>query len=304
MNQLDHREFLILEGEAISRRSDEYSERFGADWSQVDQILGRTTTTQPDGVRRYGFPRSDLTVTSRGIALKAEFALGGYASFTLSGSMDAAMVMGDLVLTEDEINPVMIALQEGGVETTAIHNHLLFETPRIMYLHFKGEGDPAEVAEVLYTALSTTNTPLVVPTANATSPALPFNTTALDSIMGYPGKNNAGVYQYNIGRAEAIMDGDTALYTRMGTATIINFQPVGDTTAAVTGDFSLIATEVPLVLRALSENGIQVNALHSHMLTDSPRLFYVHFWGVDDATVLARGLREPVSLTNSARPGV
>ncbi|KAL8367170.1 hypothetical protein RB599_010258 [Gaeumannomyces hyphopodioides] len=251
------------------------SEQLQVDWAQVDQILGRTTTTQPDGVRRYGILRSDLTVTSHGTTVKAGFALGGYAAFKLSEN--AAVVMGDLVLTEDEINPVITALQKGGVQTTAIHNHLLFETPHIMYLHFKGQGDPVAIASVLLTALNATKTPLVEPTSNGTSLALPFNTTALDSIMGYPGKNNGGVHQYNIARAETIMDGDMALPMAMGVGTVINFQPTGNSSAAITGNFALLATEVPLVLRALSDHGIQVNAVHNHMLADSPRLFYVHF---------------------------
>lgn len=295
---------LTGEATAMTRRSADCSEQIQADWSQVDQILGRTTTTQPDGVRRYGFPRSDLNVSSRGVALKAGFALGGYAAFKLSEDMDAAVVMGDLVLTEDEINPVMIALQKGEVQTTAIHNHLLFETPRVMYLHFRGQGDPVALADVLHDALATTKTPLVVAASNGTSPALPFNTAALDDVMGYPGKNNGGVYQYNIGRAETILDGEMVMSAAMGVGTVINFQPVGNTTAAITGDFALVATEVPLVLRALGENGIQVNAVHSHMLTDSPRVFYVHFWAVDDVTKLGRGLREAVSLTNSTKPSV
>jgi hypothetical protein len=243
-----------------------------------------------------------MNVTLRGTTIKAGFALGGYAAFKLSGN--ASVVMGDLVLSEDEINPVLITLQQGGVQTTAIHNHLLFEAPHIMYLHFRGHGDPTALAGTLHAALNTTKTPLVVAPTNVTSPPLPFNTTALDAVMAYSGKNNNGVYQYNIARAETIMDEDVALPFEMGVATVINFQPAGNDSAAITGDFALLASEVPQVLRIFAEQGIQVNALHSHMLTDSPHLFYVHFWAIDDAVKLGRGLRKAISQTNSLKPSV
>jgi hypothetical protein len=235
-----------------------------------------------------------------GIPVKAGFALGSYAAFKISGG--EAVAMGDLVVTEDEINPVMMALQKGGIQTTAIHNHLLFATPLVMYLHFKGRGDPVAVANALHTALSMTKTPLTAPAStNGTSP-LPFNTTTLDSVMGYSGKANNGVYQYSIPRAETIMDGDMVVPATMGVATVINFQPTVDTKAAITGDFALLASEVPQVLRAMGEHGIQVNSVHNHMLTDSPRIFYVHFWAVDDAVELGRALRDVLSRTNSTKP--
>lgn len=270
------------------------------DWGPVDLAMGRGAAVQPDGVHRYSFPRSDLNVTVGGTAVKAGFALGGYVAFKLSG--DVAVAMGDLVLTEDEINPVLVALQKAGVQTTAIHNHLLFATPLVMYVHFRAEGSPVAVAGALRTALSLTKTPLTAPPSNNSTSLLPFDTAAIDSIIGYPGKANNGVYQYSIARAEVITDGNLVLTAAMGVATVINFQPTGANQAAITGDFALIAAEVPLVLRILGEHGIQVNALHSHALTDSPRLFYVHFWAVEDIMKLGRGLRDALAQTNSRKP--
>jgi hypothetical protein len=271
-------------------------------WGQVDEILGRTAATQPDGVHRYAFPRSDLSVTVRGTTVKPGFALGSYAAFKLSG--DTAVAMGDFVLTEDEINPVMMALQKAGILTTAVHNHLLFAAPPVIYVHFKAQGSPVAVAGALRTALSLTKTPLAASASNNGTNSLPFDTTSLDSIIGYPGKNNNGVYQYSIARAETIMDGNMVLTAGMGVATVINFQPTEGNNVAITGDFALLAAEAPLVLRTLSEHGIQVTALHSHTLTDSPRLFYLHFWAVGDVMKLGRGLRDTISQTNSLKPSV
>jgi hypothetical protein len=252
----------------------------------------------PGNVHRYSFPRTDLTVTAQGVPLKAGFALGGYAAFLPMGN--GAMAMGDLVLTEDEINPVLSALQQGGIEQTALHNHLLFETPHVMYLHFEGQGDPVQLARRLHAALVLTKTPLTAPASSPTSP-LDLDTAQLDTILGYHGKANNGVYQYSIPRAETITDGSMVLPPATGVATAINFQPTGDGNAATTGDFTLIAKEVPLVLRTLREQGITITALHSHMLTDSPHLFYIHFWANAQATKLAHGLRAALDQTNSAK---
>ncbi|OWT42514.1 hypothetical protein VFPPC_18345 [Pochonia chlamydosporia 170] len=270
-------------------------------WTQVDQVLGRTAAAPVYGVHRYSFPRADMNVTVGSTHVNAGFALGSFAAFMLSD--DDAIVMGDLVLSEEEVNPVMSALQKGGIQTTAIHNHLLFEKPAVKYVHYKGQKDLASLARTLRTALGLTKTPLTAPAPNNGTSPLPFNTTALDSIIGYPGKANNGVYQYSIPRAETIMDGEMTIPPAMGVATAINFQPTGRTTAAITGDFVLLASEVPLVLQVLSESGIQVNALHNHMLTDSPRLFYIHFWAVDEVVKLGNALRSALARTNSKKPG-
>ncbi len=268
------------------------------DWKPVDQAIGKGGVAMPGGIHRYSFPRTDLTVTVQGVHLKAGFALGGYAAFLPMGN--GAMAMGDLVLTEDEINPVLSALQQGGIEQTALHNHLLFETPHVMYLHFGGQGDPVHLARALHAALILTKTPLTAPAKSPTSP-LDLDTTQLDAIVGYHGKANNGVYQYSIPRAETITDGDLVIPPAMGVATAINFQPTEDGNAAITGDFTLIAKEVPLVLRTLRAQGIEITALHSHMLDDSPHLFYIHFWANENAIKLAHGLRAALDQTNSAK---
>ena len=268
------------------------------DWKPVDQAIGKGGVAMAGGIHRYSFPRTDLTVTVQGVHLKAGFALGGYAAFLPVGK--AAMAMGDLVLTEDEINPVLSALQQGGIEQTALHNHLLFETPHVMYLHFGGQGNPVQLARTLHAALILTRTPLSAPASRPTS-SLDLDTAQLDAIVGYHGKANNGVYQYSIPRAESITDGGMVIPPAMGIATAINFQPTGDGNAAITGDFTLIAKEVPLVLRTLREQGITITALHSHMLFDSPHLFYIHFWANENAVKLAHGLRAALDQTNSAK---
>ena len=268
------------------------------DWKQVDQAMGKAGVPQPGGVYRYSLPRTDLKVTLQGVPLKAGFALGGYVAFKPSGN--AAMAMGDLVLTEDEINPVLSELEQGGIQQTALHNHLLFETPHVMYLHIGGQGDPIQLARAIHAALLLTKTPLTAPAPSQTSP-LDLDTTQLDAIVGYHGKANNGVYQYSIPRAETITDGGMVIPPAMGVATAINFQSTGHGNAAITGDFTLIAKEVPLVLRRLREQGIEITALHSHMLTDSPHLFFVHFWANEHAIKLAHGLRAALDQTNSAK---
>ena len=210
------------------------------------------------------------------------------------------MVMGDLVLTEDEVTPVMTKLQEGGVEQTALHNHVLHESPRVMYMHIGAHGDPVKIARAIHDALALSKTPMTAPAA---APAggtqdLGIDTKQLDQLMGQSGKVNGGVYQFSVPRAEAVTDGGMEVPPSMGLATAINFQPTGGGKAAVTGDFVLIASEVNPVIKALRDNGIEVTALHSHMLTENPRLFFMHFWADDDAQKLARGLRAALDKMN------
>jgi hypothetical protein len=267
-------------------------------WRPVDQAMGKAGVALPGGVYRYSFPRTDLSVTVQGVALKAGFALGGYVVFL---PMDnKAMVMGDLVLTEEEINPVISQLQQGGIEQTALHNHLLFETPHVMYLHIGGQGDPVQLARAIHAALVLTKTPLSAPTPSQPG-SLDLNTRQLDALLGSHGKATNGVYQYSIPRAEIITDGGVTLPPAMGVATIINFQPTGAGNAAITGDFVLLAKEVPLVLRILREHSITLTALHSHMLSEQPHLFFLHFWANANALKLAQGLRAALDQTNSVK---
>jgi hypothetical protein len=269
----------------------------GRDWTAVDQALGRKGTAQPGDVMRYSFPRSDLHVTANGVQVKPAFALGSWVAFMDVGG-GRAMMMGDLVLTEDEVGPVMRALQQAGVEQTALHNHLLGESPRVMYMHVAGHGDPVKLGQAVRTALGQSKTPMEVPATPAAAAAIDLDTAAVAGALGVSGKVNGGVYQLSVPRREAIRDDGHVIPPSMGVATAINFQPTGAGKAAITGDFVMIASEVNPVIRALQANGIQPAALHSHMLTESPRLFFMHFWANDDAATLAKGLR--AALNNMA----
>ena len=269
------------------------------DWPKVDQALGKKGSDLPGGVHRYGLPRSDLHVTVDGVAIKPALALGSWLAFRPSAH--GAMVMGDLVLTDREITPVMQRLIEGGVEVTAVHNHLLRTSVPVFYMHVGGHGDPVKLAEALHAGLALSQTPL---SAASTSPApapLELDTAAIEKTLGYQGTENGGVYQFSIPRAEAISEGGMPVLTSMGTATALNFQPTGGGKAAITGDFVLLGTEVNPVMKALREHRIEVTALHSHMIDDSPHLFFMHFWANDDAQRLAQGLRAALELANVKR---
>jgi hypothetical protein len=237
---------------------------------------------------RYSFPRSDLQVTANGVQLKPALALGGWIAFKRIGG-DATM-MGDLVLTEDEVGPVMRALQQNGVEQTALHNHVLKESPRVMYMHVHGQGDPVKLAQAVRTALGQSKTPIKAPAASSAA-AIDLDTAAVARTLGASGKVNGGVYQVSVPRRETIREGGQEVPPSMGVATAINFQPTGGGKAAITGDFVLVAREVNPVIQALQGHGIEVTAIHSHMLDEEPRLFFMHFWAHDEAMKLARGLR-------------
>jgi hypothetical protein len=269
----------------------------------VGEALGKTGATAPGGIYRVGLPRSDLEVTLDGVELKPGFALGGWLAFEKIGN--EGMVMGDLVLTENEVNPVMTKLAAGGIEVTALHNHLLRNQPFTMYMHVLGHGDPAKLAAVLHTALAESKTPLTSPAgaggAPATPPAIDLDTAALDQTLGAKGTNNGGVYQFSIPRAEPIKDGGMDVPPPMGSANAINFQPTGGGKAAITGDFVLIAKEVNPVLTALRDHGIEVTAIHNHMLDDQPHLYFMHFWANDDAKKLAEGLKAAIAHINVAK---
>lgn len=256
------------------------------DWNRVAQALGKVGAVQ-GGVYRIGFPRTDLKVTLDGVVLRPGFALGGWVAFQPMG--DQAMVMGDLVLTQDEVNPVMRKLQEGGIETTALHNHLLRAEPMTLYMHIQGHGEPARLAAAVNAGLALSKTPFAPPPGTATPANIDM--IGIDRITGYFGQDSGGVYQFAIPRAQPVTEHGMALPAAMGAANAINFQPTGFDTAAITGDFVLSAQEVNAVIKALQANGIEVTALHSHMLAEQPRMFFLHFWANDDALKLAKGLR-------------
>ena len=274
------------------------------DWKPVEQAIGKSGTIQPDGVCKIGLPRTDLHVKVGDVEVKPTLGLGSWIAFRKMAV--ETMVMGDLVLTEDEVAPVMQKLQEGAIEITALHNHLLNETPRVMYMHIDGHGDAVKLAQAIHAALALTKTPLTSSAPPQQAGQIDLDTKQLDQVLGRTGKINGGVYQFAVARAEKIAEGEMAngaeaIPTSMGLATAINFQPTGSGRAAITGDFVLLASEVNPVIATLRANGIAVTALHSHMLDDSPHLFFMHFWANDDALKLARGLRAALDKTNSAK---
>lgn len=289
-------ELLIVAGVTISGAA------HGEDivWSKVDEAMGRPAAVNQD-VHRYGFPRTDLNVTLDGVIIKPSLALGGWVAFKPMGSQ--AMVMGDLVLLETEIEPVMAKLIEGGLDITAIHNHLLRASPPTFYMHVGGHGDPTRMAAVIHEALAVSKTPMTAPAAPAAPPAIDLDSAQIEQIIGAKSQANGGVLQFNVPRRDAVtMEGmQMAPVEPMGVAEAINFQPTGNGKAAITGDFVLTDTEVNPVLKTLRSNGIDVTALHSHMLMESPRLFFMHFWANDDAIKLAKGLRAALNEAATTR---
>lgn len=273
------------------------------DWNAVDAAMGRAGVVQPGNVHRYNFPRSDLRVTVAGIRVKPALALGGWIAMKAAG--DGVVAMGDLVLAEAEIEPVMLRLQRGGVEQTALHHHLLHESPRVTYMHVHARGDPVKIAETIRAALALTRAPPASSPSRqpAATARVGLDTAAISGALGHPGNVNGGVYQIAVPRADTIREDTFEIPPSMGVATAINFQPVPGRPgrAAITGDFVLLAGEVNPVIRALRYGGIEVTSVHNHMLDEQPRLFFVHFWANDDALKLARGLRAALERTNSTR---
>lgn len=284
----------------------------GTDWSAVEAALGRKASMQPGGIHKFGFPRTDLHVTLDGVNIQPAFALGGWLAF--KEVRGRALVMGDLVLLESEVAPVMRRLADSGIKITALHNHLLRARPFPMYMHVRAEGDAVTLAKRLRHALEASNTPFASASSAGPAPtAGKLDTVALDRILGHRGSANGDVYHFGIPRAETIeteladasgADRDersgrmTGIPSSMGTAIGINFEPTGNGKAAITGDFPLRGSEVEPVLRALVNNGIEVTALHTHMLGDRPHLFFMHFWANGDAEELARGLKAALNHVN------
>jgi biotin operon repressor len=269
-----------------------------AESQAVEQAIGRSGQVQADGAYKIGFPRSDLKVTVEGVELKPALALGGWVAFSKPGA--GAMIMGDLVLVEDEVLAVMSSLENNGVQVTALHNHVLHESPRIMYMHIGGHGDAVKLATAVREAVASTKIPAPKPAAGAQQ-EIGIDTARIDAALGFKGKINGGVFQVGVPRAESITEAGMKVPNSMGLSTALNFQPTGGGKAAITGDFVLIGTEVNAVIQALRDNGIAVTAVHSHMLDEEPRLFFMHFWANDDAVKLAKGLRAALDKTNSQK---
>ena len=290
---------LPMAGASGSSVKAEPASRGAVDWSAVDAAMGRPGVAQPGAVQRYNFPRGDLTVVVRDphgdVTLRPALALGGWIAMHGTGSGNSVMAMGDLVVTEAELPAVMSRLQAGGVEQTAVHHHVMRESPRVLYMHVSAHGDAVKIAETVRAAVALTTTPALAPAGPA--PAIGIDTAAVAQALGHSGRSNGGVYQVNAPRPETIRDGGMPVPGSMGLGTVMNFQPTGGGRAAITGDFVLLAREVNPVIRALRAANIEVTSLHNHMLTDEPRLFFMHFWANDDALALARGLRSALDRT-------
>lgn len=271
------------------------------DWKAVEQALGKPGQLQPGDVFRIGMPRTDLSVTVKGVPIKAAFALGSYAAFKPVG--DQVMVMGDLVLLDQEVQAVMAGLFAGGLAVTAVHNHLNEMSPHVMYMHYEGHGDAVQLAKALHQALAASGTPLSGGAAPVAATPSILDSKRIEQALGRSGRDiGGGVFQVTVPRAEAISEMGNPLLPAMGVTTVLNFQSTADGKAAITGDFVLIDKEVNAVAWALRHRDIDVTALHNHGLMDTPRLFYMHFWATGDAVTLAQGLKAALDMTNSMKP--
>jgi hypothetical protein len=261
------------------------------DWKKVDAALGKTATVAGD-VHRYGLPRSDLQVSLDGVAIKPTLALGGWVAFApMHGE---AMVMADLVLLETD----------GGLDITAIHNHVLRASPATFYMHVGGHGDPEKMATLIRLALSSASRTPFAPPATTAGPApnVDLDTAKLDEIMGVKGTANGGVYQFGVPRQDPPMESGMQVNAALGGANAVGFQPTGNGKAAITGDFLVTGSEVNPLIRALRAGDIEVTAIHSHMLDEQPRMFFIHFWANDDAVKLAQGIRAALDKTAAKSP--
>ena len=268
------------------------------DWSKVDAIFGRTPMKSDNAVR-YGFPRSDLNVTLDGVAIKPTFALGGWVAFAPMG--EQSMAMGDLVLTEAEINPVMAKLIGEGIEVTAVHNHLLRASPATFYMHVDAHGDAVKIAESIRAELALSKTPMQAAPPASPPPPVDLDTAKLDEAIGVKGRANGGVYGFTVPRADTVKEDGMAVPAALGSAIAINFEPTGGGKAAITGDFVALGKEVNPLITSLRTSGIEVTAIHNHMLNDEPRMFFIHFWANDDAQKLAKSLRGALDTMNVAK---
>ena len=269
------------------------------DWASVESAMGRPAVVQNPNVRRFSFPRSDLRVTVGPVTVRPGLALGGWVAFAPHEGQ--TVMMGDLVLTAEELGPVVEELQRRGIKQTAIHHHLVGESPRILYVHVHGHGDPVRLAQGIRAAVARTSIPPPAPPPTA-PPPMTLDTNAVAGILGVPGRSAGGVYQVGVPRRETIRQGDIEIPSALGLGTVINFQPTEAGRAAITGDFVLVENEVNPVIATLAQHGIQATSLHNHLLDETPRLFFLHFWAHAEALSLARGLRAALDLTNSARP--
>jgi hypothetical protein len=263
----------------------------GVTTGAIDEVLGRSGQKTGD-VYKVSFPRSDLHVSVHGLAIKPGLALGSWAAFL--GTDDSAMVMGDLVLLESELNPVIAKLRSAGFDISAVHNHLMEESPRVLYAHYMGHGPATQLATSLRAALALSKTPLEKPSA-AAEEAAPAWVKAVEDAVGRKGTFKGGVLSYAVARSDAITVGGMTIPPAAGVAEAINFQAADSGNIATTGDFVLAAEEVNPVISELQGHQISVTALHGHMLTEQPRLFFMHFWSVGTPESVGGGIKAALS---------
>ena len=270
-------------------------------FAKLDQVFGQNGKNLPGNVQKYSWPRSDLHVFIDRIPIEPALALGSWAAFQKAANGADVMAMGDLVLLGPEVNPVISELQAGGIEILAVHNHLINETPQVVYVHFEGHGAPEKVAQTLKTALAKTQTP--TPSAKPPaklSPAEEKSFATIQDVLGQKGNMAGKVLQIGIARAEKIEDNKMEIPPSMGMSESLNFQNDGGKIYS-TGDFVLTAEEVNPVIKELRSHSIEVTALHTHMLNDSPHLFFMHFWASGTAEEVAAGLKAALSKVNTKK---
>lgn len=265
------------------------------DWSDVEKVFGKKGNVQ-DNIFKITFPRSDLKVKVGDFTVAPGLAFTSWIGFLKMGNNGS--MMGDLVLPDKEVAPVISRLISEGLQITALHNHIVNEVPAIKYIHFSGNGDPVSLANKIKSVLAITGTPLTTPQVQQQSENPDWS--GVEAILGITGKHNGNLLQFSFPRKEKLTESGMEMPAYMGMATAINFQ-MAENKAAITGDFVLLAEEVNPVAKALTENGIQVTAIHNHMLYDNPRLFMLHFWAVDDPAKLAKGLKAALDKTNSKK---
>ena len=263
-----------------------------ADYKQVVDTLGKTADFK-DGVLKVNIPRNDVSVTVANVKTPTPFGFGGWVAMT-KGTGGMEVMMGDLVLLQAEVNPVMSALLNNGLDVTALHNHFFLDEPRMFYMHVHGHGTAADLARKVKPAIDMIGRASGQPPAASTAapPAsTEINTAALAKIVGTPGEQTGAVYKITIGRADLkLTEMGAPINARMGLNTWAAF--VGtNANAAIAGDVAMLASEVPPVLKALRQNGLDVVAIHHHMTDTNPTIFFLHYWGTGPAEKLATGFK-------------
>jgi hypothetical protein len=275
-----------------------HQDRAGPSWTAVEQALGMKGTVLPDGVFMVELPRDDIQVSIGDVTLDRPMALHSFMAFMDMGSQ-GSMVMGDLVLQPHELLAVQGSLLRDGLEITAIHNTLVGETPQVYDVHFGGRGDPVKIASKVRAALESAKVPYRISGVGQSDfMQSTIDTRSIDAVMGVKGTYEDGIVHYSVPRADKIMEGGMEVPQSMDVATSLKLQPLPGNKVAAAGEYVLLASEVQPVMRALNSAGITITATHTHMLTEEPRLFYLHLWAVGDAVTIAKGLREAIDQTN------